>query len=932
VTFLAYLPSLGNGYAMDDRLIAMGINQGRKNPMIHQLRPVRDYFESPYWRGHVDRDDDTLYRPVTVWSHALVHRLFRPSEIDPTDREQKQTALPQHLVNVLLHLLALVLIHGLLRRLAVPPGPALAGVLVFGLHAVHSEVVATVVGRAELLAFTFGAAAVLVLFGGLGRSLGGRIAAGGASALLMFLAFCSKESALAWIGFVPVYGLAARWRADVRDRPTPAGIGLMLVPALAAAVVFLVLRHRVVGHVDEVVIAWVVNPLAHADPASRVFTAVFVWGTKGLGLTLFPFELACTYGAMVLPIVTSPIDPRFWLIALLLLGLVAGGVLGARRRPLLFLATAVFFGFSLITSNVFFPIGTIFGERLYYAPSLAVAIVFAWLFERLRRRPSLGLALGMATGVWLGASALVILERNPIWENDETLFLHEVRNQPRSTRMHICAATIHGDRGEVDRAEAHLREALRLDPEYALAWNNLGALYLEAGRLTEAEECLRFGLRAGHVVEKEDLFKLRCNLGLVQKALNRPDEAFVQLAASLRSNPTFERAWTELVSLARSPGAAERLRSVLRQWEAEEARAARWPYYRGRLAQRLGRSGEAEAAFHAALARDPGLAEARIRLIELLHASRPEKEVIDLIEEGEARAPGRPEWPYWRGRLSLRAGRPEAAIPAFVKSLDRGGEFSAAWEGLLGLAENADRLASVLEALERAEAERPRYPYWPFFRGQLLERQEKRGEAMDAQGRALAARPTFVPAWRDLVRLASGPPDANRRLLDVVELAADASGDAAPEWSYFRGIAYKRLGDLMAAAAHFEEALRRKPDFLDARLELVSVVLGSYDPDDVLAIVGEGLIHHPANPHWPLYRGLVLHREHRDTEAVSALEAGLKGLPGHVDGRLALAACLARLGRKQPARAIYLGLARQDDLDPSLRSLAAEKAAALGSE
>ena len=100
VTFAAYVPSLGNGYAMDDRLVAMGMNAGRKNAMIHELRSVAEYFRSHYWKGSVE--EDRLYRPVTVWSYALVHRLARPSEPDPADTEQKQTAFPQHLLKAIL--------------------------------------------------------------------------------------------------------------------------------------------------------------------------------------------------------------------------------------------------------------------------------------------------------------------------------------------------------------------------------------------------------------------------------------------------------------------------------------------------------------------------------------------------------------------------------------------------------------------------------------------------------------------------------------------------------------------------------------------------------------------------------------------------------------------------------------------------------------
>ena len=57
------------------------------------------------------------------------------------------------------------------------------------MHALHTEVVAGIVGRGELFAFVFGAAATLAY----SRARPRLVLAG----LAFFAAFCSKESALA---------------------------------------------------------------------------------------------------------------------------------------------------------------------------------------------------------------------------------------------------------------------------------------------------------------------------------------------------------------------------------------------------------------------------------------------------------------------------------------------------------------------------------------------------------------------------------------------------------------------------------------------------------------------------------------------------------------------------------------------------------------
>ncbi len=48
--------------------------------------------------------------------------------------------------------------------------------------------------------------------------------------------------------------------------------------------------------------------------------------------------------------------------------------------------------------------------------------------------------------------------------------------------------------GHVEPAAAQFRSAVRLDPEYVEAWNNLGSMLAELGRLSEAAGAFRRAL------------------------------------------------------------------------------------------------------------------------------------------------------------------------------------------------------------------------------------------------------------------------------------------------------------------------------------------------------------------------------------------------------------------------------------------------------
>jgi hypothetical protein len=486
VTAVLYAPSLRNGFAYDDEYIAAAIHpSGRPNAMIAELRFLPEYFRAHYWKGeHATRGE---YRPVAILSYALTYRFL--------GRTAAGEALPQHALNLLLHLCATALVYRLLRAVRAQRGASLLGALVFGLHAVHSEVVASVVGRAELLAFTCGALSLLLALGrgGAWRLLG--------AAAALFLALGSKESAVAWAPFLWLVWAARATRRDPSCALGPAlGAGALralLVSALPL-VAFLALRAQVLASLPQpLAVASVdANPLAHVPALERLLSAVMIYGVA-LAKTLLPFHLASDYGRAVFRLVTSPCDPRFLLAGSLVVGIAVGGLVSLRRRPLLSLAAASFLGFSFLTSNIPLAIGTIFGERLLYAPSLGLSFAVAWLAQaRAAAGRAVSAALLAALVVWLCACAAVILQRNAAWRSNAALYTTDAAAQPRSVKLNVLAADVYRERGEAARQFEHLARALSVEAQPARAWLRLSLLFLERRSWIEADESARRGTEA----------------------------------------------------------------------------------------------------------------------------------------------------------------------------------------------------------------------------------------------------------------------------------------------------------------------------------------------------------------------------------------------------------------------------------------------------
>ncbi len=513
LTFLYWLPSAQNGFTYDDRPAAMGKHEHGVNRSVREEKPILDYFSTNYWESFSTKS--TLFRPITVLSFALRHRFFGDNP------------LPAHLFNIFLASLGAVLVFLLLRLLEIGTSISIAGAMVFSTHALHSEVVANVVGRSELLGFTFGLSACLLILrarktSGLNAGIL-RICGAG----LFFLAFCSKENALNWLPFLPLLGFCLHQRAKQSPKGNPNGTPIHAPPsaghppqvlglpavrsplrdpriifdsivALLPALAFLILRGRMIAQLPsgpDLTINWTANPLYFASTGPRLLSAILLEGW-GFLQTLAPFWLSADYGPHVSPLVpnaSSPTGIAALLVGVLLFLLFSLGIAQWRKRPTLFLATGTFFGFSFLTSNLAFPIGTIYGERLMFGPSLSFAIFLAYLGTQIRPKAFPAALLGL--GLWLGASGITCLRRQKIWKNNQTLFLHEAAAHPESIKMQLCAGQEWLLRNNFEKALVHFQDGVALDPQNPSAWNLLGVSLLNLGRVGEAEKAFVRGLR-----------------------------------------------------------------------------------------------------------------------------------------------------------------------------------------------------------------------------------------------------------------------------------------------------------------------------------------------------------------------------------------------------------------------------------------------------
>jgi tetratricopeptide (TPR) repeat protein len=418
------------------------------------------------------------YRPLSLVMFAVEKSLFNSNQ------------RMAHVVHIALYALTVVALWRMLRRL-LPESrgfPAIlpyAAALLFAAHPIHTEVVANIKSRDELLALSF---IVLSLNWLLRYVSSQKTAELGIATGFYALALLSKENA---VTFVPVFPLALFICTDLK----PAQILRSTAPLVVVAVAYVVLWFGVFGQVQEALYERVTNnPFVAASTADALATKTAIMGLYILK-ALYPTTLSTGYTYNQIPIM-SWLDWRPLLALCAVLGLLVLAIMLLRKRHLLSLCVLGFFCTMAIASNYVVYAGGLLGERFLYTPSLLSCLAVAWILlslanvfakkgeETSSSATSSTLAqVGMIVLLGLQAAyTLRTLYRNNDWKSTETLLKADTEATPNSVllrQMYGGLLVQNANREESQSRRLAMLEAAREQFVAALAIDStsLPALY-----------------------------------------------------------------------------------------------------------------------------------------------------------------------------------------------------------------------------------------------------------------------------------------------------------------------------------------------------------------------------------------------------------------------------------------------------------------------
>ena len=571
LVFLAYLPALRNGFIWDDDSYVT------ENPTLRDPGGLqRIWFEV----GAVPQ-----YYPMVHTTFWLEYHLWGLNPVG------------YHLINVLLHATAAILLWQVLRRLQIR-GAWLAAVI-FALHPVEVESVSWITERKNVLSavFYFAAALAYLRFVTLAEPAGRSHHRWRwyVVALVLFLAALLSKTVTCSL---PAALLLVCWWKRGRVQW---GDVLPLLPFFVFGVgLGLLTAGMEKYHVGAQGAEWSLTFAARCLIAGRA-----LWFYAGK--LVWPAHLTFIYPRW-------EIEPAVWwqwLFPVAAIGVVAGLWLARRRTGRGPLVAVLFFagtlGPALGFVNVYPMRYSFVADHFQYLAGVGLITLFAAGLERIPR------VFPAALVVLLGA---LTWQQTGIYRDLEILWRDTLAKNPDCWLAHNNLGVYLYHEGHIEDAIAHYHKALQIDPNHFDTLYNLGAALAVQGRLDEAIENYRKALQIN-----PDYSSALNNLGIALATKGQLDEAIKNYRKAIQIDPNFCEALDNLGVALATKGQFDAAIQTYRQAIRINPNLPDTFYNFGLTLNQLGRTREAVVQYREALRLNPNMAGALNNLAWILATS-----------------------------------------------------------------------------------------------------------------------------------------------------------------------------------------------------------------------------------------------------------------------------------------------------------------------
>ncbi len=494
LTALLYLRCISYGFVLDDTIVY------DENKFVDKgFSGIWDIVSTESFTGYFGEQQSFVagarYRPLSIVTFAIEKQFFGKSP------------MTAHIVNLILYVLCGLVVLNLLKRInfftrwknTIP----LIGAILFIVHPIHSEAVANIKGRDEILCLLFSIATLNLSLDYYDRpSLSKKIGA----MVLFFLGLLSKENAITFLFVIPLTLVFFR--------------GEKLVSAIKKtwfiwipAILYLIIRTNVIGYFfnnGATITDLMNNPFVGMRIDEKISTIILCidWYIK---LLFIPHPLTHDYYPYHVPKIGFD-DWLSWVSMIILLIIVFFSFYQRKKYPVLWYCVLFFIATISLVSNVIFPVGTFMNERFLFIPSVAwVILICSALNYTLNKFADKEKYIYSLVGLVVLIFCIRTFTRVPAWMSGDTLNLEAIKVSKNSARINLFTGVTYFHMAEVeadpvqkkrhlDEATKYIDRALYIYPDYGQGLNMKAGVLAEYHKMDGRTE--DFLIRLVKVTEK----------------------------------------------------------------------------------------------------------------------------------------------------------------------------------------------------------------------------------------------------------------------------------------------------------------------------------------------------------------------------------------------------------------------------------------------
>lgn len=460
IAILVYLPAFNADFTLDDVLIV------EENSFVKSLDKIPDIWTSHYWAGKIDATDTGLYRPLTLTSYNIQYAI------------SGESPAPFHMLNILLHALVCFVLMKMAWLLFTDYRLVILSGLLFALHPLHTEAVAGIVGRAEILA------ALFILTSMIGYHYWRQRGTTPWLVMLLlstFAAITSKEHGFliaAILGLQETYYFFAAIKNSGTNTKKWTAIGGVTLLSIGMWIFRSTITGPSVSHE-----LWV-----NVTPAVRMATALRTLA-EYIGMHFWPWRLSADYWTDEVPFAGFG-SVAVILSSFLLLAILAMAYYVRRKMPVVSWGLLFFLLTLVPVSNFLFAAGFLKAERILYIPSIGLIIVMAAIFIQLLNRKNFTIPVLVVLGIFVSFLTWRSWTRTGDWKNNYTLAVATLKTSPNSPRFNNMMGLELRAQKKNAKALVYFEKAVESNPRHVPALVNLGLEYSNAKRYPEAAKTL----------------------------------------------------------------------------------------------------------------------------------------------------------------------------------------------------------------------------------------------------------------------------------------------------------------------------------------------------------------------------------------------------------------------------------------------------------